>query len=473
MSICYVVGASARSAANSARRMGYRVVSIDLFGDRDTGVLSTCHVVPELDAEYLTQFEFVDASRWIPTGGLENRSEFVEWLEDKLNSTEGIAAQIRSLRSIENWKRWCGNDPAWKVEPRIYFPEIRSKADPDILTNPKDWVFKPISSAGGIGLRMSCSSEAAFKGARDDAFYFQKFVRGTTYGAVFARSPTGTRLLGLTQNLSAADIAQVDFDSAIAEPLRLFSIGASESPTVQESEPKGFAFGDSSRSFVYSGSFGPFSISPAIRRSLESWADKIYSETSFARLMGVDFIVDDTGDWAMLEINPRWTASMEVIELGYRQNLVAFELDGTTLSSHTQFDSDFDATAPSSTVLKLILYARADFVVSNENSQWMFDHRFYSEERDNVRSRKFDKPECLVGFADIPCGGTKVHAGLPVATILVETSARNVRQIQERDRGRTEPVSHARLDGKADAELIREATRLAVCLERFLLPTAP
>ncbi len=68
-----------------------------------------------------------------------------------------------------------------------------------------------------------------------------------------------------------------------------------------------------SRNFQYAGSVGPWPVSDGTRATLARIGNVLAEEFDLIGLFGVDFILDDEEVWT-LEVNPRYTASVEIVE---------------------------------------------------------------------------------------------------------------------------------------------------------------
>src|SRR5262249_6268277 len=118
---------------------------------------------------------------------------------------------------------------------------------------------KPLHSAGGLGIRRAHPGEAP-----SPHHYFQEFIDGTPMSVLYC----GTTLLGVTQQL-------------VGEPWL------------------------HAKPFAYCGNIGPLDTPPP---ALATRAD-------LCGVWGIDFISHD-GVPHVLEVNPRYTASAEVLEHG-------------------------------------------------------------------------------------------------------------------------------------------------------------
>ncbi len=151
---------------------------------------------------------------------------------------------------------------------------------------------------------------------------------------------------------------------------------------------------------------GPAGVRPAsgVRRG-----GKIVAEAGLVGLFGIDFIVDDRGEVWLIEVNPRWTASLELYERRRGRSFVGDHLAATGV--YDRRDREQGAAAWGSVSAACL-------------GKWTV----YAEERclaadvrdDRELACDMDRGE----LADIPFSGTLFHRGDPVCTVLAEEQTR-------------------------------------------------
>ncbi len=150
----------------------------------------------------------------------------------------------------------------------------------------------------------------------------------------------------------------------------------------------------------------------------------IAKECNYQGLIQVDFIETREGDLFLLEINPRWTASMELIELVTGRNLF---LDHCFACSNEQMDFglmvDDVYRFKSNTVLlknnlsnaiwagKRICYASKPLEVDQTMSDFLFDRNRFREESNHLGRYWYR-------WADIPRPGVRIESMEPIATFI-------------------------------------------------------
>jgi predicted ATP-grasp superfamily ATP-dependent carboligase len=365
-----ICGASTRAAAFSALRAGLKPWCIDLFADEDLKAKCPVMRIPRSDYPHkLPEWieRYAPPGPWMYTGGLENHPKLVERIS-RSRPLWGVGAD--RLSQIRNPKLlWKGGCPV---------PKTRFWA----FGLPRDgsWLVKPLLGTGGQGIIRWRGAASIVKHSRRRIFY-QRIVEGKACAALYLGMSAMTWPLGLTRQLVGENWLH-------AAP------------------------------FAYCGSIGPLRMTAATRASIVSLGANLGREHRLRGLFGVDFILKDETLW-VIEINPRYTAAVEVMELAFQ---------GAFISGYRQFfrsdpaseicDSDVPVLPLVSAseriksrppVGKAILFAR-DCLVFPLDGPWT-----------GVLCHPPDVHD-LPGFADIPAAGTPIAAGQPVLTFFVQAN---------------------------------------------------
>jgi predicted ATP-grasp superfamily ATP-dependent carboligase len=352
-----ILGASTRAAAFSALRAGLRPWCADLFADAD--LRARCPVQRVSDKEYPRGFlNLVDADipgPWMYTGGLENWPVLVGKMERRRtlwgNGVKTLAL-ARSPWAVADLLRRAGM-PSPDIQP----PDVKPSAD-------GRWLIKPLRGAGGRGITIGDGQSVSRRRA-----YLQRHVPGESYAAVYLGDEGETRLLGLTRQYVGEEWTH-------AAPFR------------------------------YCGSIGPSPLDTFLQQQLERLGTILAAGCGLRGLFGVDFILSDRTFWPV-EINPRYTASVEVLE--YATGLPALAL-------HRQvFEADAPPLTPRGSfagrvVGKAILFAKADLQFPPVGP-W---------------SPVLQSPgplEEMPAFADLPQSGEPIRAGQPVLTFFTRADS--------------------------------------------------
>ena len=276
-----ILGASARAACQSALRAGMRPIAADLFADRDLQSTCRCRRVNNTDSEWLTAAEILvpDQTPWLYTGAFENRPQLVEQIAQRLElwGTPGHAlSEIRDPLAVA-----AALDAA--DLPSLQVQRSQPQAD-----TPHDWLMKPLLGSAGSGIQ-AWRAQSSATGRTSDAhhgMYFQQHASGHAMSAVFLTDGQSTCLVGTTSQI----------------------IGCAELGGSQ---------------FGYCGSIGPLQLPEPVTHQLGRIGAALVASSSLRGLFGIDLIYDGRDAW-VTEVNPRYTASVEVLERALNVPLLAW-----------------------------------------------------------------------------------------------------------------------------------------------------
>jgi predicted ATP-grasp superfamily ATP-dependent carboligase len=338
-----LMGASVRALAASALRAGLVPWCADLFGDVDLARACAARVLP------LAQYPggFVALARdapnvpWMYTGGIENAPELVDQMPRRLWGIGGEA--LRAAR-----------DPQGLQALGLPLPALATT--PDERDARRRWLLKPLRSSGGLEIR-PWQAGMAFDASQ---YYLQELRAGVPCSAVFLGRADGTaRLVGASRQIIGATWLHA-------------------------------------RPFLYAGSIGPLPLPPRIEAAVRRWGEVLASALGLRGIFGCDFLLDDDRAW-LLEVNPRYTASVEILERASGEALLA---------SHVAAFAGRASTASLPQVEgvhgKAVLYAR-EAMRFPERGPWL---------------DALDMPlaSLHVAYADIPRAGSVIARGRPVLT---------------------------------------------------------
>jgi predicted ATP-grasp superfamily ATP-dependent carboligase len=340
-----IVGASARAAAASAVRAGFSPITFDLFADRDGCRFARMSAVPR--SAYPHGLFAALASHpelpWVYTGGLENDPGLIAAASGRLMGVFGLP--LRRAR-----------DPFWlarNLPPGAFAAVKRSLSRGDV---PRGWLIKPRRGSGGLGVavadRRSCGRGQ----------YFQTRHRGRSLSAVFVATQRQCRLVGVSRQL-------------VGEPWL-------------HAGP-----------FQYCGSIGPLAIPAAWVQRCDAIGHALADRAGLRGTFGVDAI-DAGGGPIAVEVNPRYVASVEVLELGGGTSILGKHLRAFGLPRRWQ------AGRPAEGIIgKAVYFAPRSFAFP-ATGPW-----------DGELDREFD-PWRVPRFADVPWPNTAFRPGEPVLTVL-------------------------------------------------------
>jgi predicted ATP-grasp superfamily ATP-dependent carboligase len=374
-----IVGASTRSAAASAVRAGFQPLAADLFADADLQHIATTTRIRPYPEGFLDWIRTVEPPRWMYTGALENYPELVDqmaWIAPLLGNPGDVLARVRSPWELSASLRGAG----------LLFPETRASAEG--LPIDGSWLAKTYNGASGSGVRLLSKEQEARSGEKNriEQLCIQKRIDGTPCAAVYVAAHGEAELLGVTRQI-------------IGEPwLR-------------------------AHGFQYAGSIGPWPVSEQTRATLGRLGKVLSEQFELAGLFGVDFVLDGEQVWTV-EVNPRYTASVEIVErfTGVR----AIEAHAAACGDIT-FDSGRADDSPTRDEAnchgKATLFANRDVVISQEFADYSI--------AESLRS-----PWPMLG--DVSAAGTPIENGRPILTIFA--SGTSVAEVEQRLRARVVEV---------------------------------
>lgn len=387
-----VAGVSTRAIAESAARAGFGVVALDGFGDLDQH--------PSVRALSLRRdFGMAFSARAAATAAREIPCDAVAYLSNFENAPRAVAA-LGAGRAL-----W-GNAPA--VLRRVRDPlqlacalRRRGLAAPAVLRgaprgvprgfdphrtgaslSPREdgdasrprWLAKPLKSGGGQRVHLWHGHDVAPDGPTGS-----RLSRP-------ARVPRDCYLQELVEGVPASIVFVADGRRAVPLGVSLQLVGDR-------------AFG--AHGYRYCGSIltdgqgAPCSNGDTLVESAARLATAVTEEFGLIGVNGVDFIARDGIPYAV-EVNPRWCASMELVERAH--GISVFGAHAAACADHALPDFDLTSARFRSRVIgKAVVFARRDVVVGNPHA-WLSDG-------------------CV---RDIPHGGECVPAGRPVCTVFAE-----------------------------------------------------
>jgi len=341
-----ILGASVRAAAQSALRAGLRPWGADLFGDTDLPVGCRFERISDYPDGFLHVAERGPAGPWMYTGALENRPELVESISRNRPLWGNSADVLHAVRSPER---------VVEVLHAAGLPCPAVCSSGNHLGG--DWLVKPRAGAAGRGI----ARWSRGMGQVSSRYYLQERIEGEACAALYLGADNGAVFLGVTRQLVGEDWLHAKY-------------------------------------FQYCGSIGPLPLASQTHERFEQLGKALAAGFHLRGLFGVDCVVRD-GVPFPVEVNPRYTASVEVLELACG----ASALDGHRHAYDTSSLMSLPVWQhqPTDAVGKAILFARSPLVFP-EMGPWLAGHT-----TDVWR---------VPAFADIPAAGTKIPRGKPILT---------------------------------------------------------
>jgi uncharacterized protein len=331
-----IAAASARPFARAAAAAGYRVIAADVFCDADT-------LQASLQAFQISYsqggFEVADlreklfpilsqAGGFVYGSGFETQPQLLDEIARLCPLLGNTAETVRIVKNPDRFFSLLSNLD-------IPFPEI-SFSQP---LEAEGWLSKRIGGSGGTHV-------VPARQAGDSDCYYQRLVPGKPHSLLFLADGKQVRAIGYNEQLLV--------------------------PTVE-------------MSYRYGGTISQAELPDAVRKGLLQVAQQLTAKLGLRGLNSLDCMVDD-GSFAVLEINPRMSASFALYD-SETQGARLFESHLRACAG--ELLPDFSAEPAQA---HLIYYAPFDLAIP-ATMAW---------------------PEWV---ADVPSGATRIKAGEPVCTV--------------------------------------------------------
>ena len=346
-----LAGITVRMLAEMAARAGYSVVSLDYFGDADLRRLCpgisllrdrNMGYTPEILANTAGE---IDAPSVVYGASLENHPHHVARLARNRTLLGNTPQTLQRVR--DPWQMAATLGSAGFCFPQTKRPSSDLEPDPA-----KEWLWKPLHSGGGHAVQPWSGQSPAREGI------LQEWLAGLVGSAAFVANGQEGIVVGITRQLIGNE-----------------RFGAS--------------------GFRYCGNILPPSLPRDEMLSLLAEVRAIVNlmtvEFGLIGLNGLDFIWHE-GRVCTIEINPRPTAPLELMEQAYDLNLFSAHVQAFSgqLPSFDLESAMQDAPAAG----KAILFAEKDITIGH-TSDW------------------FEQ-----SMRDIPYPGEQIKQGNPVCTVL-------------------------------------------------------
>jgi predicted ATP-grasp superfamily ATP-dependent carboligase len=368
-----ILGASVRGAAQSAIRAGMSPYGIDLFADEDLRAVCPANRIDRYPSEFLRALAAAPQVPWIYTGGLENYPRLLTRLaavRPLWGNGPEVCRRVRDPLALHDVLKHADFLTPPLIVPSASSPPAAGASDSH------RFVVKPLRGSGGLGVRFAKDADLAQPPPRT---VLQRFVAGEAASAVYVAANGRAELLGATRQLLGRDVGL---------------------PT----------------EFAYAGTIAPLMVSPEEMQALHRLGGVLAREFGLVGLVGLDF-VRSQGDLWVIEVNPRYTASVEVLERVHGWPFLAAHVAACTRGTLPADLPPHENPANETCAGKLIVYARRKVVI----------------------------PQGSLGadLADIPAAGQAIEPGHPIATVFAAGYSHD--EVFERLRARADTL-HARLE---------------------------
>jgi predicted ATP-grasp superfamily ATP-dependent carboligase len=347
-----IAGISTRAAAESAARAGFEVTAIDAFADLDQHPSVRALSIPrpftaraaaraagdiECDAVvYLSNFEnHPDEVRTLTAG------------RELWGNAPAVLRRVRDPACLEHALRGRGMAVA---EVRLE-PDTAGDVTNSETAGHRDWLVKPLASGGGHAVQQWVRGAPV-----TDDCYLQELIAGTPGSVVFVAARGLSVPLGVSRQLVG--------DRAF---------GAT-----------GYRYCGN----ILTSGRGDDLLSHAA----SELARVVAAEFDLVGVNGIDFIARAACPFA-IEVNPRWTASTELVERAYGLSVFAAHAEACTAGTLPALDF-VRAQSGAEAVGKAVVFAREDVTIGDPTA-WLEDS--------SVR--------------DVPRARERIRAGRPVCTV--------------------------------------------------------
>lgn len=266
-----IVARSGRALAASAKRAGYKVIVADYFADEDTKSFSESnyqlqyHCDGFLLESLLSHIEEVISdyphAKLIPGSGFEGNPELLESLGDTLPVLANSKETVLCLKEPVSFCEILDKEG-------IKHPQTSYSRPSDS----KKYLLKKVAGIGGGHVHWFESDVA------DDEpdYYYQEYIKGTVSSVVFLADGEHAYMVGFNQQLQT--------DKFVEMP------------------------------FLYLGAMTNNDVSLEHKFIIQQIINSITAESGLKGLCGLDYIVDESGEIIVLEVNPRPPATFELHE---------------------------------------------------------------------------------------------------------------------------------------------------------------
>jgi len=293
-----IIARSGRALAASAKRAGYKVIVVDFFADEDTkSFAESVHqlqyhsdgfAVEPLLKHIQEVVRFYPDMKLVLGSGFESTPELLDSLHESavvLNNSKETILRLKEPMSF------CGilDKAGIKYPDTSYSRPVDSKR----------YLLKQVAGDGGGHVRWFDKTSPSV----NSDFYYQEYISGIVSSVVFLSNGTRGRIVGYNQQLQTGQFVDMPF--------------------------------------LYQGAVTTNETSERHKHIIQKIIDAIILETGLMGLCGLDYIIDESGEIMVLEVNPRPPATFELHET--KQSLFDAHLacfDGSLLDYKQHHDND-------------------------------------------------------------------------------------------------------------------------------------
>lgn len=357
-----ILGLSTRAIAESAVRSGYDVFTLDYFGDRDQKEAVENYSLKRDFHLGFSSSALLEISRQLDFESvvyISNLENYPDVVDDLAQGHILLGNTSQALRGVRHWlvlRSFCRREG-------IPFPSTFF-ANESLPEGRRYWLRKPVRSGGGHGISF-------WRGERlgEEEYLLQNYIEGIDCSAAFVADGRDCVLLGVTEQLVGQE-----------------EMGAG--------------------GFTWCGNILPLAIPShemsVVLDAVEDIAAKLTRGFGLRGVNGFDFVLARREGRLipyLVEVNPRYAASMELVEWAYDLNI--FDLHVRSLEGDLPSFSLREQLRQDRFYGKGIVYARRN-VLMPETAGWQ-----------------------ARGRADIPFPGEQIMARGPICTVLGQGESRD------------------------------------------------
>ena len=319
-----VASASGRWLAQSAMVAQHPVSVIDLFADQDT--VAICNqsnvflsrdqlpnTVTRCDSMSAVWGALIHALKSEPVdtrvlfgGGMEHMTPSLLRINKDWGDRFPNLAAFQKAQGVVRLKKFCQHADVLMPEIMVGKDAIKNFLSSASQISMSSWLGKKEASAGGLGVQIADKQMVV-----TDNMYLQRLVEGRSIGGSFVAVRSSahgdradTSLLGVCEAWPRTTVASA---RTVKFPFR------------------------------YRGSFGPIivptDLSGSVQKEMERIGKAAADHFQLSGVFGIDFILADGQLW-ILEINPRFPASAEILERSFISNAQNSQTDCSIAKLH-------------------------------------------------------------------------------------------------------------------------------------------